>query len=203
MWLSLHHQMANSEVGMLLKVSPRTVDRILLVDIFLSTGDVKPLPKKNGPDRTLSDYEELLVVQCIIEKPSTYLYELQNELVTTTGTWVDCATICRTLKRLGFSHKKIRYVALQQSEVKRLEFMAEVANFKAETFVWLDESGFDRKNLMCKFGYNLRGMPPQDHTLKIGGKRYSSITVMSMDGVLDIYLVEGSVNGDVFMDFTR
>ncbi len=26
---------------------------------------------------------------------------------------------------------------------------------------------------------------------------------MSMDGVLDIYLVEGSVNGDVFMDFVR
>ncbi len=46
-------------------------------------------------------------------------------------------------------------------------------------------------------------MPPQDLALRIGGKRYSSITVMSMDGVLDIYLVKGSVNGGVFMDFVR
>lgn len=38
-------------------------------------------------------------------------------------------------------------------------------------------------------------MPPQDLALKIrGSKHYSSITVMSMDGLLD---VEGSVNGDV------
>ena len=47
-------------------------------------------------------------------------------------------------KRLGFSHKKIHYVALQQSEEKRMEFTAEVASLKPEMIVWIDESGFDQ-----------------------------------------------------------
>lgn len=64
-----------------------------------------------------------------------YVHELQHKLLTTTGTMVDCATICRTLKRLGFS---IRYIALQQSEEKRIQFTAEVIALKAEVFVWLD-----------------------------------------------------------------
>ena len=130
--------------------------------------------------------------------------ELQYELFSTTGTsYYYALLLCRTLKRLGFSHKKIHYVALQQSEEKRMEFTAEVASLKPEMIVWIDESGFDWRNAIRKFGYSLQGMPPQDLALKIGGKRYLSITVMSMDGVFDIYLVEGSLNGDTFMDFVQ
>ncbi len=119
--LSLHSQMSNDDIASLLHVCAKTVKRV--VERFLSTGDVKPLPKRNGPDRVLSEFEEVLIVQRVFEKPSMYLYELQHELLSSTGTWVDCATICRTLKRLGFSRKKIRYVALQQSEEKRIEFI--------------------------------------------------------------------------------
>ena len=110
MWLSLHHQMDANDIASLLHVSVKTVRRI--VKLFLNTGDVEPSSRKNGPDRVLSEFDELVLVQCVSEKPSMYLHELQNELFRATGTWVDCATVCRTMKRLGFSRKKIRYVAL-------------------------------------------------------------------------------------------
>ncbi len=42
--------------------------------------------------------------------------------------------------------KLLRIHLIQQNEEKRIEFMAEMAALKAEVFVWLDESGFDRRN---------------------------------------------------------
>ena len=76
--------------------------------------------KKNEPNRTLGDYEEVLIIQCIFETPSVYLDELQYQLLSPTGTWIKCATIRRTLKRLGFSHKK--FAMLHYSKVKKKDW---------------------------------------------------------------------------------
>ena len=69
--------------------------------------------------------------------------------------------------------------------------------------LWIDETGCDRRNSLRRYGYSVRGTPAHEFVLRIGGKRYSAITVMSMKGVQDVYLCEGSVNGDRFLDFVR
>ena len=46
-------------------------------------------------------------------------------------------------------------------------------------------------------------MTPVDHQLRIGGKRLSAIGVMSTHRVEDVYIHEGTVNGEVFEDFAR
>ena len=53
------------------------------------------------------------------------------------------------------------------------------------------------------YGYGIRGIPPIDHTFKPSGKRYSVIAIMSTDGVKDIYIHDGSVNGEIFLDFIQ
>ena len=58
---------------------------------------------------------------------------------------------------------------MQQSCDERMQFVAEMVAFEPEMLVWIDESGFTRRNGLRKFGYGLRGVPPQDFTLKIGG----------------------------------
>ena len=68
-------------------------------------------------------------------------------------------------------------------------------------FVWLDETGCDRCNTIRKYGYSFRGMPLEDHRLLIRGVRYSAIPVMSLDGIHDVYLAEGCVDGEKFTDF--
>ena len=52
-------------------------------------------------------------------------------------------------------------------------------------------------------GYSLKGIRPVDHRILVRGVRYSAIPVVSMDGVHDVYLAEGSVNGDKFELFIR
>ena len=121
----------------------------------------------------------------------------------TTGTEVDCSTICRTFKRLGITRQKIRHIAMQRNEESRGQFMAEMTTHDPEMFLWLDETGCDRRKLVRDYGYGIRGIPPVDQTLKLSGKRYSVIAIMSTNGVEDIYIHEGSVNGEVFLDFIR
>ena len=31
--------------------------------------------------------------------------------------------------------------------------------------IWIDETGSDRRNALRKYGYGIRGQPPQDHSL--------------------------------------
>ena len=65
------------------------------------------------------------------------------------------------------------HIAVQQSDHERIEFWAEIATFEPNMFVWLDETGFNRRNGLRKYGYGLRGLPPKDFTLKVGGHHYS------------------------------
>ena len=44
-------------------------------------------------------------------------------------------------------------------------------------------------------------MPPTDRRLLVRGTRYSAIPVMSLEGIQDVYLAEGTVNGERFEDF--
>ena len=70
-------------------------------------------------------------------------------------------------------------------------------------FMWLDETGCDRRNTLRKCGYSLRGFPVCDYRLLVRGKRYSAIPVISLDGIHDVYITEGTMNGKEFADFVR
>ena len=79
--------------------------------------------------------------------------------------------------------------------------MAEVSAFDQIMFIWIDETGSDRRHEIRKFGYALKGTPARTYQLRIGGKRLSAIPVMTTNGIEDVYVTTGSVNGDVFQHF--
>ena len=79
--------------------------------------------------------------------------------------------------------------------------MAEMCLYEPPMFLWVDETGCDKRKLHRDTGYGIRGIPPRDHSLKLNGKRFSVITVMSMNGIEDIYIHEGNVSSAVFTDF--
>ena len=190
------------EISKLLQVSERTIYRY--VERFRLTGDVKQYPKKDGPSHVISEHEELYVLDLVLSSPGIYLKEVQCYLFGYTGTWLHESTICRTLKRLGLTRQKISHLALQRSETKRIEFMAEVMmTFQSNLFLWIDETGCDRRNALRIHGYGSRGHTPRNFSLKLRGKRYSAISILSTDGIEDTYITDGSVNGEVFLDFIQ
>ena len=52
-----------------------------------------------------------------------------------------------------------------------------------------------------KHRYSLKGTPACTCQLRIGGKWLSAIPVMTTNGIEDVYVTTGSVNGDVFQHF--
>ena len=182
-------------------LSPESLS--IIYSWYYTTGTVEPANQRHGPPRILTDFEQLTVLQLLLDNTNMYLDEIRRELYDFTGTIVHISTICRTVHRLGMTRQKLRYVALQQSVDQRVMFMADLSMFEPEMIVWLDETGSDRRNSIRAYGCGLRGLTPVTHKLQVWGKRITAIGVMSMRGIEDAYIYEGSVNGDVFEHFVR
>ena len=184
-WLYLTSTGSSRDISQLLCISEKTVRRYIAS--FLITGDIKPKSHRHGPPKLLGEFEQLVLLRIV-------------EWLRRFGITVSVPTLCRTLKWMGCTRQVIQHVALQQSEDCRAQFMAEVSMYDPSMLIWLDESGCDRRHMMRKRGYSLRGITPRDHRLLVRGKRYSAITT---DGILDISLLETTVDGEVFESFVR
>ena len=97
----------------------------------------------------------------------------------------------------------MRRIALQRSDVKGARFMAQVSAYDPSMLIWIDETGCDQRNTLRKRGYSIRGITPEDHRLLVRGVRYSAVPVMSLDGIHDLCIFEGNVNGVRFEKFVR
>lgn len=201
-WQRVVNRQTIKEVAKNLYVAESTVYRI--VDRFERTGSVasnQPMPRAHR----LHEHDELILIELVSENPSVYLREIQTKLMETTGTVASASTICRTLKRLGITRRKLKYVALQRSEILRAAYQAEVSMYNSDMFVFVDESGCDRKDATRKFGYSLRGFPATSFRMISRGKRYSAIGIMSTTALLDYYITPGTVciDGDTFYSFVQ
>ena len=62
-------------------------------------------------------------------------------------------------------------------------------------------TGCDRRSSRRTHGYSVRGKSPRNHRILIRGIRYSVISVIALEGILDFHIVQGKVNGDRFGAF--
>ena len=180
----------------LFNVSTRTVN--WYIHVFDTTGDVEPKERRHGPHRLFGDYEQLVLLRVIMDNLGIYLREIKLKCLEVWGVDISESTICRTLQFMGCSRQRMERIALQQSDMCRARFMSEIAIYDPSMFLWIDETGCDLRNTIRKYGYSLKGVPPRDHRLLVRGTRYSAIPVMSMEGVLDVHIVEGTTNSDKF-----
>lgn len=151
--------------------------------------------------KRLSSTDELVLMEAIVRQPSIYLYELQNILLQTTGTTICLAAIHNFLTYQGFTHKKLSHRALQRSDQLRENFLSEISLYEPHMLIFVDETGSDRRTVLRKYGYSLKGKPATTDTLLVRGKRYSAIAAMSLDGIVDVHITSESVNGDTFYEF--
>ena len=70
-------------------------------------------------------------------------------------------------------------------------------------FVWLDETGTDKRDQLRKYGYALRRVTPVYHRFLSRGDRVNGIAALTSSGLLTVELTKATVNGDNFFDFIR
>ena len=197
----LLHQFTSSELAVRFCVSERTVRRY--IDLFHQTGDVEPRIGQVGRRRLLGEYEQAVLLHTILSRPGIYLSEIQEELFDHFGVLVSVPTICRTLKYIGCTRQTMHHVAIQRSDTLRAKFMSEISVYDPAMLVWLDESGFNRRDATRKYGYSVRGRPLSDHHLLVRGTRYTAIPIISIEGIHDVYLREGTMDGNQFEHFVQ
>ena len=84
---------------------------------------------------------------------------------------------------------------MQRNEKLRAKFRADISLSRPEMFIFVDETGLDRRDTMRKFGYSLRGKPAIALQIYGRGKHMTGIATMSVEGVLVCSLVTGGVDG--------
>ena len=172
---------------------------------FESTGEIQAIRHDSRPDlRVLNEHSELILIGIILNEPSIYLEELcQRVADLLTSTTVSPSTVCRTMRRYGITRKRIRQVALQRCNALCGTFMAQCSVFSRNQFIWVDETGSDKRDHVRKYGYAIRGTTPVSHRLLARGQRVNAIAALSAEGIVAVDLVSGSVNGEKFFDFLR
>ena len=88
----------------------------------------KPYPKASA-HRLLTKPAELLILNLVVSKPGIYLHEIQAELIDTLLLQVSISTICTFLHKSGFTRRKIGYIAIQQDQFLREQFISDVSVF--------------------------------------------------------------------------
>jgi len=171
--------------------------------LFECSGSVSPTKPDRAATRVLSGHEELLIVGLLLENPGLYLNEICQKVFDVSNIMVSATTVCRIIHRHGFTRKKIQQIALQRRIQYRSKFIAEVQLYKKEQFVWIDETGCDKRDNIRKFGYAMRGERPVYHRFLHRGRRVSIIAALCTDDILSIECTLGTVDGDKFTDYVR
>ena len=183
-------------------VDKSTVSRTL--NLFRTTGSVaKKLYPEGKAFCKLTSPAQLLILHLVLEKPGIFLREIRDELVSVLEIEVTESAICKFLHKSGFTYQRLQVTALQQDEFLRQQFISEVSVYSPEMLVFIDETGTDRRGLVRKRGYSMRGKPLRNHTLLVRGERVSAIACISMAGLLDVKTLTGSSNGDTFYTFVH
>lgn len=191
---------SKSVVAKNLGVNKSTVSRI--VNRFLTTGSVtKNVYPKERAFRKLTSPAQHFILNHVLEKPGIYLRELQKDLLDQLLLDIDVSTICRFLHESNFRYQKLSVVSLQRDVLCRQKYINDVSLYNPDMFIFVDETGSDIRNSVRRYGYSLRGMPLEYPTMFVRGERTSAIAMMSIRGILDVYVTQGTTNGDTFCRF--
>ena len=103
------------------------------------------------------------------------------------------------MKKSNFTRQ---LVALQLNQGLRTQFVTDVSMYNADTLIFI-ETGCDRRNTIRRHGFGVRGKLVQCQKLLVRGERISVIVAMTVNGIIDLQIVRGSVDGDIFMNFIQ
>ena len=167
-----------------LSIDPSTVRRT--IKLFNDTGSVsKKKYDKSGLTRKLTDVVQFFILQLVLQRPGILLREIKAEVCHVLRIEVEESTICKFLHSQGFTRQKMQIVAKQRDEFERCIYVTELTIYKADMFIFLDETGCDRRNAMRRYAYSWRGQPARTHKLLVRGQHLNSIAFMSVEGILD------------------
>jgi hypothetical protein len=91
--------------------------------------------------------------------------------------------------------------ALEQNDLVRAEFICEIAAYRADQLVFVDECYVDKRNTIRLTGWSEKGTRATVQAPFIRGARFSILPALSLDGVLDMSIIKGAINAEIYINF--
>lgn len=176
-----------------------------VVDLHRKYGQITdPYAQPRRGHRILTLADEDYIRTLVEARPSIYLDEIQEELLTERGAGASLATISRTLTRMQCSKKSLSRRAAERNEELRTLWELEVAELDdPDFFVFVDESAVDNRTVRRSSGWSFVGGRSISRCAFFRGKRHSILPALSSNGIIALDIFEGSVNKERFLQFLR
>jgi len=114
---------------------------------------------------------------------------------------VTTSSIGRALASIGWTKKKIRRVAKGRNADLRDMYLYNISKFSREHFVFVDESGCDRRAGSRRTGWAPLGVTPTQVAQFKREQRYQILPAYAVDGIILARVFQGSTDSTVFEDF--
>lgn len=182
------------------RFSRRTFFRILR--LWRTTGDVvNHTYGCRGKHRILVTDDVQYLLRLVRHRPDWFQDELADHLLKNRFISVHFSTICRELKRVGFSLKKLKRIASERSEEKRAEFVYRMAQYTPEQLGFIDETSKDDRVPGRRRGYAKKGQRARRKQVFVRGHRLTGTGLLTLDGMVASTVLEGSMTGVNFIEF--
>ena len=144
----------------------------------------RSMTNNDGLTHKLTDVVQFFILQLVLQCPGILLRKIKAEVCHVLRIEVEESTICKFLPSQGFTRQKMQIVAKQRDKFQCCRYVTELTVYKADMFIFLDETGCNWQNAMRHYAYSWRGQPARTHKLLVRGQHLNSIAFMSVEGIL-------------------
>jgi hypothetical protein len=137
----------------------------------------------------------------LVEKPDLYQDEMVHFLQDEFDIEVSTQSVGRALRSIGWTKKKIRRIAKRQNAELQDFYLYNTKEFSPEQFVFIDESGTDKRGGFRRTGWSPLGVTPVQVARFQRELRYQILPAYTQDGVLFSRVFQGTIDGSVFEEF--
>jgi transposase len=189
----------NSEIAIAANCSTRGVRRIRSNVRYYGA----PQAPRNGGGRKRSITPAMLDALCehLLEKPGMYQSEMILFLLDEFDVLITASSIGRALRSRGWTKKQIRRIANGRNADLRDYYLYQISSLSPEHFVFVDESGCDKRIGFRRTGWSPIGTTPLQIARFQREQRYQTLPAYTIDRVIFSQIFQGTTDSEVFEDF--
>uniref|UniRef100_A0A0G4HHH8 Tc1-like transposase DDE domain-containing protein n=1 Tax=Chromera velia CCMP2878 TaxID=1169474 RepID=A0A0G4HHH8_9ALVE len=160
---------------------------------------------KRGPAPRVLQGAQLDVVRELVEdNPWWTLSRYNATLQQMLGVQMTDQTLLNAFKRLGFTRKQLKVMALEKRKEEMDAFVANVRGIHPSCFVWFDEVPFRVSEGVSRFGWSLKGARCLSKERFVDAKQgLMVLAAMTDQELLQHHITSTTVNADLLKDFLQ
>lgn len=171
--------------------------------------EIKSLARRSG-DRQYRKFNEEkrgFILEVYQHFPTSFLDEVRDKFIQKFGMNISSSTIWRVIDDAGLTRKVIERRAIEISTTDIIRFFNDLLALPQgwiyENLVFLDEVGFDNRDMLRKYGYALKGQRIYYRGESTRKQRCSLLCFLGVDGLLECNMTDGTFDRFKFLECCR